>query len=89
MSDWFKYYSNLMAVVVMMAMASHIDSMARAIIGPKLERRLGRPLTEWDWQYYWQEVTARARVEARNRYWNALQQHFADREIIRDFAWEE
>jgi len=82
---------------MLLAMATNMDSMTRAIVGPDLEKELGHPVTDGDWWLYQQEeekrqVLAMAAVQDRVRAsWNNLQaqfqQLFSDRQIIRDFVW--
>jgi hypothetical protein len=84
---------NLIAPVVKAATAELLHNMNMSIIGPKLERKLGRPLTDWDWRYYWQEVEAKERRKAYCDLLNLLtsqwQRQVVDRQIIRDFVEEQ
>ena len=81
--------SNLIVSIAVMTVFSDVDRMIRAFIGPKLEKSLGRPLTEWDWQVYWQEKADRDRYAAWNNSLIQRQQQFVDQQIIRDFVWNE
>ena len=88
----------VMALIMMSAMPAIVDSITRVIIGPGLEKRLGRPLSGWHWQVYWEEE--RAKRQARDMAamqdqacasWNnlmtQLQQMATDRQKIHDFVW--
>ena len=88
----------LMVLIMMSAMPAIRDNITRAIVGPFLEKRLGRPLTEWDWWVYRQEEAAKkqtqelAAMQHRARAsWNKLmaqlQQMATDRQKIHDFVW--
>jgi hypothetical protein len=81
--------SNLITSIAVMTVFNDVDHMLRAFVGPKLEKSLGRQLTEWDWQIYWQENANRDRYEAWNNSLIQRQQQFVDRQIIRDFVWNE
>ncbi len=81
--------SNLITSIAVMTVFNDIDRMLRAFIGPKLEKSLGRQLTEWDWQIYWQEKANRDRYTAWNNSLIQRQQQFVDRKIIYDFVWNQ
>lgn len=89
MDDWFRGYQSLMNAFVFTVMLSHVDDIYRSVIEPKLEKELGRPLTDGDWDIYRQELAAKVRFEAQNRRMKAVEQHYADRNIIRDFVWRD
>lgn len=89
MNDSLRLDPQLMTVIMMIAMTSNMDSMLRATIGPNLEKRLGRPLTEWDWEVYWQEKANKEQCIAWNNLMSQWQRWFNDRETIRCFVWEE
>ena len=81
--------SNLITSIGVMTVFSDVDHMIRTFIGPKLEKSLGRQLTEWDWQIYWQEKANRDRYTAWNNFLIQRQQQFVDQQIIHDFVWKE
>ncbi|QYY58431.1 hypothetical protein [Dehalococcoides mccartyi] len=80
---------NLITSVAVMAVFNDVARMLKAFIGPKLEKRLGRPPTERDWQVYWQEKANRDRYTAWNDSLIKWQQQRVDQQIIRDFVWNE
>ncbi len=81
--------SNPITSIAVMTVFNDVDRMPRAFIGPKLEKSLGRQLTEWDWRVYWQEKANRDRYTAWNNFLIQRQQQFVDRQIIYDFVWKE
>jgi len=81
--------SNLIVSIAVMTVFNDIDRMLRAFIGPKLEKSLGRQLTEWDWQIYWQEKANRDRHIAWSNSLIQKRQQFVDRKIIYDFVWNQ
>ncbi len=80
---------NLITSVAIMAVFNDVDRMLRAFIGPELEKILGRQLTEWDWQIYWQEKADRDRYTTWHNSLIQRQQQFVDQQIIRNFVWNE
>lgn len=89
MSDWFKNYCSLMPAFAMVAMMCNIDSIARAVIALQLEKRLGRPLTDWDWEVYWLEHANKGRYRAKNPDIDQWLQQLIDWKTIHDFVWEQ
>lgn len=89
MSDWQQELKKLMPLVVTAGVVATMDGITRMMVGPKLEKKLGRPLTEWDWQAYWEEEVNKQNFLA----WvNAFIQRYRqllDRQRIREFVWEE
>ena len=79
----------LTTAIAVMNVFNDVDRMLRAFIGPKLEKKLGRPLTEWDWQVYWQEKANRDRYTVWNNFLIQRQQQLVDHQIISDFVWNE
>ncbi len=77
----------LTTAIAVMNVFDDVDRMLRAFIGPKLEKRLGRPLSEWYWQIYRQEKANRDRYTAWSNSLIQKQQQFVDQQIIRDFVW--
>ena len=75
-----------------MTLFEHLDELrqrlVKAIIGPEMEKRLGRRLTELDWQVYRQEKADRERRAAWSSFMTRWQRRLIDRQIIRDFVWE-
>jgi len=74
---------NLIPALVFIEMSP----MLRPILAPEIEERLGRKLTDWEWQYFLQERKRKSEVDSRQRIVSQWQQSLADRQIIHDFAW--
>ncbi len=64
-----------------------LNSMLRGILAPELEKRLGRKLTDWEWEYYLQESYRKAEAESRQQIVRQWRQQLVDRQIIHDFVW--
>ena len=80
---------NLITSIAVMTVFNDVDRMLRAFIGPKLEKSLGRQLTEWDWRIYWQEKANRDRYTAWNDSLIQRQRELVEQQVIRDFVWNE
>jgi hypothetical protein len=78
---------NLITSIAVMTVFRDVDCMFRAFIGPKLEKSLGRKLTEWDWRIYWEESGKRAEFEARRKIYQEWQAQAHTRRVIHDFVW--
>ena len=81
-NDWQRGLADGMDIIFMMMTLPMIDTMAKAFVGPKLEKRVGRPLTEQHWNFYWEE-------KAKKQQWERYHLQVIEREIIRRFVWEE
>lgn len=84
-----------LTLVALLALATVIEEarkrdcpFARARVGPELEKRLGRPPTEEEWRFYWQEVQARQRAQGLRTSYKGLSRN-EGREAIRRFVWGE
>ena len=66
-----------------------ISDMLRALLSFEMEERLGRKLTNWEWQYFLQERNRKSEAESWQEVISQWQQQLADRQIIHDFAWRE
>ncbi|AHB13465.1 hypothetical protein [Dehalococcoides mccartyi] len=78
---------NLITSVAVVAVFNDVDRMLKAFIGPELEKKLRRPLTEWDWQIYRQEKANRDQYTAWNDYLTQRQRWIIDMQVIHDFVW--
>ncbi len=83
MDKWQDALTCFMPVVVFMG----ILGMLKPILAPELEKKLGRKLTEWDWEYYQHEsfrklITGLQEEKDRQRL-----QRLDDMKIIYDFVW--
>ena len=88
MSSWQETLSRLMTLATTVAMVAHMDVITMAVVGPRLEKKLERRLTEWDWQTYGQEKANRERCEAMNGLATCFRQQLIDWQIIHDFVWD-
>lgn len=88
MSDLFKNYCSLMPAFTRIAMMCHIDGIVRAIIERQLEKRLGRPLTNWDRGVYKLEHANRERYTDTNEGIDQWLQHLIDWKTIHNFVWD-
>ena len=81
-NDWQQGLADGMAIAVMMMTVPLVDAMVKVFVGPKLEKRVGRPLTEEHWNFYWEE-------KVKKQQWEQYYRRGVDREVIRRFVWEE
>lgn len=82
--DSFKAGMNLIPALVLLG----LNSMIRPMIEPELEKRLGRKLTDWEWEYYLHEGYRKAKAEAQQKAMQKYSQWLVDRQIIHDFVWD-
>jgi len=82
--DSFKESINLISVLVFIG----LGEMVRTLSAYDIEKKLGRKLTDWEWQYFLQESNRKAELESRQRIIGQWQQQMADRQVIHDFVWE-
>jgi len=66
-----------------------MSDMLRSLLAFDVEERLGRKLTDWEWQYFLQERNRKSEIDSRQRIVSQWRQSLTDRQIIRDFAWGE
>ena len=83
LQDSFRKGMDLIPALVFMG----LNSMIRPIIAPELEKRLGRKLTNLEWQYFLQERGRKSEVDSRQRIVSQWRQRLTDRQIIHDFVW--
>jgi hypothetical protein len=83
--DDYKEAMNLISVLVFIG----LSEMVRIMLAYDIEERLGRKLTDWEWQYFLQESNRKAELESRQRMISQCRQQLADRQIIHDFVWGE
>jgi len=83
--DSFRAAMKLLPVAVFMGMSP----MLRPILAPEIEERLGRKLTDLEWQYFLQESNRKSEVDSRQRVISQWRQRLADRQVIHDFVWRE
>jgi len=88
-SDVQQELKELMPLALTVVMFAAVDNVTRMMTGPKLEKKLGRPLTEWDWQIYWEEEANKQECLAWAYTFIQLYRGFLARETIRRFVWEE
>ena len=86
--EWKQKLADYMNTVFLMAVVPVANSMIRAFVGAELEKRVGRPLTDWHWQVFRQETGAKACLMAWRDEFDRMCREAAEREIIRKFVWE-
>jgi hypothetical protein len=89
MSDWEKELKKLMPLVVTVGVVAAMDGVTRMMVGPKLEKKLGRLLNDWDWRAYWEEKINKQRCLAWVSAFIQCYRQLLDRQRIREFVWEE
>ena len=83
--DSFKAGMDLIPALVFLG----LNSMIRPIVAPELEKRLGRKLTDWEWEYYLQESYRKAKSESQLQIIRQWRRRLTDMQIIHDFVWGE
>jgi len=64
-----------------------MSDMLRALLAFDVEERLGRKLTDWEWQYFLQERKRKSEADSRQLIVSQWRQSLADKQIIHDFVW--
>ena len=59
----------------------------REALAIEIEERLGRKLTDLEWQYFLQERSRKSELDSRQRIVSHWRHSLADRQIIHDFVW--
>ena len=62
-------------------------NMLRELLAVDIEERIGRKLTDWEWQYFLQERNRKEEAEARQRIVGQWWESEAVRQKIYDFVW--
>jgi len=75
--------TNLIPALVFIGMSD----MLRALLTFEIEERLGRKLTDLEWQYFLQERSRKSGLDSRQRIVSQWRQSLTDRQIIHDFVW--
>jgi hypothetical protein len=65
-----------------------LSEMVRTILAHDIEKRLGRKLTDWEWQYFLQESNRKFEADSRQEVIRQLQQQLIDRKTICDYIWK-
>jgi len=86
--EWQWKLADQMNAVFLMAMLPVADGMIRTLVGPELEKRGLKPLTDWHWQVFRREMEAKAGFMAWRYETDRMCHEAAEREIIRRFVWE-
>src|SRR4030042_6388237 len=82
-----KWQDSLTDFIPVIAFMGVID-MLRPILTPELEKKLGRKLMDWDWQYYLHEFFRKAVTYFQQEIIRQWLQRLADMQIIHNFVWE-
>jgi len=86
--EWQWKLADQMNAVFLMAMLPVADGMIRTLVGPELEKRGLKPLTDWHWQVFRREMEAKADFMAWLEEFDRIRRDAVEREIIRRFVWE-
>lgn len=89
MSDWEQGFKKLMPLAVTTAVLAAMDGMTRPLVRARLEKKLGRPLTEWDWRVYREEQAIMQMCLAWVRTLMDYCWQLMERQKIREFVWED
>ena len=81
-----RWQDNLIDYIPVLVFVGTID-MLKKVLAFEIEEQLGRKLTDWDWQVYWEEMSKKAEFEAEQKMHMEWQARFNDRKIIHDFVW--
>jgi len=73
---------NLIPVLVFIEMSD----MLRALLTFEIEERLGRKLTDWEWQYFLRERNQKSEIDSRQRIVSHWRQSLTDRQTIHNFV---
>lgn len=62
-------------------------NMLRDLLTVDIEDRLGRKLTDWEYQYFLQEKNRKAQIDSQQATISLWRQQLSDRQIIHDLVW--
>jgi len=86
--EWQWKLADQMNAMFLMVTLPMVDGMIRTLVGPELEKRGLKPLQDWHWQFFRQEIEAKANFTAWRDEFGRICREAAEREIIRRFVWE-
>ena len=87
MDNWQHGLQRGMDLLGIMLALSTFSDIFKAFIKPELEKRIGRKLTDWDWQAYLRELDKKAEFEAQQEMRIERQARMNDLKIVHDFVW--
>ncbi len=87
MGDWQHDLRRDMDLLGIMLVFSTFSDIFKAFIKPDLEKKLGRNMTDWDWQAYLREADKKAEFDAREKVHSERQARMNDLKTIHDFVW--
>ena len=64
-----------------------LSDMVKTILACDVEERLGRKLTDWEWQYFLQESNRKFEADSRQEVIRQMHQQLIDRKAIHDLVW--
>ena len=85
MDKWQDALTYFMPVVGFMG----IIGMLKPILAPELEKKLGRKLTDWDWEYYRHESFRKLIAGLQEEKDRQRLQRLDDMKVIYDMVWKE
>ncbi len=87
MGNWHYGLQSGMNLLGIMLVFSTFSDIFKAFIKPDLEKKLGRNMTDWDWQAYLREADKKAEFDAQEKVRRERQARMNDLKIIHDFVW--
>jgi hypothetical protein len=72
-----------------MLLFSYFNGIFKVAVGPELEKRLGRKVTDQDWQVCLEEVCKKAEFDTQQKMLAAQQARINDQKIIHNFVWRD
>jgi hypothetical protein len=84
MDKWQDALTYFMPVIVFLG----ILGMLKPILAPELEKKLGRKLTDWDWEYYCHESFRKLIAGLQEEKDRQRLQRLDDMKIIYDMVWK-
>ena len=87
MDDWQHGLQRGMDLLGITLALSTFSDIFKAFIKPELEKRIGRKVTDWDWQAYLRELDKKEEFEAQQEMRRERQARMNALKIIHDFVW--
>jgi hypothetical protein len=85
MDNWQDSLTDFIPVIAFIGMCNIL----RGLLALELEKKLGKKLTDWEWQYYLHEGFRKAEADLQQEKARQRIQRFADMQVIHDFVWNQ
>jgi hypothetical protein len=89
MGNWQYDLLRGMDLLGIMLVFSNFNDIFKVFVKPELEKKLGRRLTDWDWQAYLRELDKKAEFEAQQKMRRERKTRMNDLKTIHDFVWND